>query len=981
MLKRAVALFAMAVIVACLVAIDVAFVGEAYLTSAPPDQMLARILGRPVRPEQLLRELLGRDATFEKLDVPGLREIHGLGDLLKLKSLEVYGLRIPSARSGNETAAPLLAARQISIRLDRFALFERRIEPIEVFIDGLDVDLVPGPDGEIELVQLVQKLTSKPAASATPGAPPPRVALRNATARFALEGILAPGQVQQVTDLELDFRPLSPELLAVQGAFDLGLLGRWTLRGDFQSELGVARIHLETRQLALNPRLAAILSTKILDNWNNYSPNGLVDLAVDVTLTRTETTDVNGRVVTTLAPTFIARLEMRGLEMTYKNFAYTVRVDSGMAELRHDGFRLVRLMAKSPTRSTRVIIDGEADGYERQDGLHLRISLDDVELDGLLRASLQPDDQQSWDLFAPRGRLRAYCDVDKKRGPNERAINHMRLTCEDVALTFKEFPYPLEHVQGDVEFLADEIVAKNLVGWHGNTEFRIYGKISELGKGSGFDMNIDATGVKLDSELRAAFQPAMREVWDLFQPAGLADVRWRTEKSGGAQRPVQHHIRARCRDISASYVEVPYRVQHVAGDIDYEPGQVHLRHLSGVAASGSASVELNGVVHLSETAPVLDLEVRGREVPIDAQLSGAVPTGLRELLEEIDARGQVDFLVDVKRGPAPPRAGALGLGGPPPRSPAGVRPQTVTTYSGDVRLVDCGFRMGGAFDDVYGNLVIQGGMSPAGNEAKGSIVFQRARAEGKRLTDARTHFNYEPGRLSLLDLTATLYGGLLTGDMVVGTVDKSFKADLDLGGMDLDAFVRDSASAGRDVTGRLNGQLHLTGTGMDKKAMKGHGAIRIQDGQLWDVPVFLTLLKGLSLSQRREFQTGTIDFTLANGVADLDPIDFRGEDIGVKGRGTMDLSGNMHLLLDASFPVALIPEIPIVGDLWGILRKGIYAVEMTGSFKEPQLSLKPLPFLGSDGGGKSREEKRKEREREEGPERTPDPPDRRGDRR
>ncbi len=947
MLKRLFALLSMVAIVLCTIAIDLAYVGEAFLTSAPPDVLLSRILGRPVRPEQILREALGRDVHLGSIEVPGLPEVRGFTDVLHLRAVVAHDVRIPSKLRPDGDPLNLISVRRVEVKLDRFALLEKKVEPTEVVLEGLRVDLVPGPDGKLELGELIRSLVPKEAADGPPPIPP-ALTLRDGWVRFATPAVFQPGHVQEVTDLSLVLRPLTGTAFLVDGSFAFGRLGRWTLRGDYDLATKVARIHLETRGLRLGPEVAAILSDAILSNWNNFKPNGTVDLALDLRLEERAEKDATGAPVKQMATTFTGRLTMRGLEMTYVNFAYPVLVETGTAELRHDGFRLIRLAGRSTLSTTRLLVDGEADGYEKADALHLRISLDDVSLDRHIRAALQEDDQQAFDTFTPSGKVRAFCDVKKERGVGKRAINHMRLTCEDVNLTFRSFPYPLTRVQGDVEFLEKEIVAKNLVGWHGDTKFAISGAILGLGgEGAGFDMTIDAAPVALDMDLRAAFEPSMQEVWDLFSPSGTMEVRWRTERPPGKTAPIRHHIRSRCLDVRASYVETPYPLSGITGDIVYEPGLVTLRDLRG--RDRKARIEIDGTVKLGDPAPTVDLRVQGKEVPLDDKLLAALPQGLSEMIREIGGTGTIDFSVHVDRAPIsrPERPG-----GPPPRVP------TVTDYSGDVRFFDATFQMGLGFEGVYGNVAVNGKLGPEGNEANGQIKLTETRMEGKRLSDVRTNFVYSKGRISFLDLAATAYSGLIGGDLWVASADKRFKGDFKVNGIDLAAFTRDTYISGRDVSGKLSGDLHLEGKGFDKQALTGEGDIRIEQSQLWDVPVFLSIFQGVSLSQKEEFQTGTVKFRLKDGKMPIDEFAFTGEDISVKGSGESDLSGNIDLTMDASFPIALIPSIPIISDIWGALRKAIYGISMTGSFKDPQVSVELVPFLGSSGKNPVGEKKR-----------------------
>ncbi|MBI3271629.1 MAG: hypothetical protein HYZ53_21745 [Planctomycetes bacterium] len=1142
-------------------------------------KLIARALLNPKRVEVMLAQILGKDFRVQRTH-------------LGFDGLEVKGLRVPSYLGAPE--GHLLRVDRIFVAFNYWGLATGKILPTGITLDNPRISLLRTESGEWEIAQLFKNLSTGAVSKPSPDEPaswPPTLTIHNAALSICDSNFFAPGHTQFFRDVDLRVIPFTQTRSLVEGKANAGALGVWAVRGEIDTQTPSFELTIQAPRLALDPALAATLNENIRSSWDNFLPNGLVGLTLKVTYNTDPRQPGNvdfaavvdlgaGADPTAIGPGATAGAAAipgaagnggagavpavaqaagpagaalpPGVDFKYVNFPYRTRATTGQVEIRANGARMIGIQTHT-LPSTVLRLDGWTDGFERDAAVNLRIDVLDMALDETLKHALDPDAQKAWELFEPSGFVDGLARITRAHGFNIREVDDITILCKGIHLKFRNFPYAIEDCHGELQFLGKEIHIKHLTGRHGTAEVNVRGDIFDISGETGWDVTVDAIDLALTDEVRAALSPSLRDVWDQYRPSGLADVTWKTSRARGVAQPENHHVLLRCKDVAATYQEIPYPLEHITGEIEYQHPRVYLRNLQGERTSeqGKVAARIDGTVYLdvvasdapfppgdganprpggpaaaggvggaangggertgngnghesragwdltvSATDLVLDgvlrkavesrleptwrmfepagkidltwtsrrrpggtgageqtchvrakgatvtyeevpypihnltgeidydgqtvvlrnlcggippeavwidgqvelpadrpphavVTIRGSEVPLDSRparaarggskaepavsaagpggreaggrrveprLIDAVPEGLASLLASVTPTGSVDFTLKCERvykdRPAGASSASPGAASEvAPVLPAGADPRYASEihYSANVRFMDCSFDLGLKVNESFGNLVIQGNVYEDEHDSLGSATFSQMKIEGKRFSDVSSHFLFKDHWLHLHDISSSAYKGLLQGNLRVNSETFDFDGGFTLAGLDLRQFSRDTFISGKDVSGTLGGEIRVSGLGKHEDQLKAEGKMTINDGQLWDVPIFLNLMSSLNLQKRSPFQKGSVKFDAEGGEIRIKSLEFESESVTVKGKGSMDFDGNMDLLLDTGVSIAVVPEVKLLSWLVGTIRKELFAVEVKGPFRSPSVGARILPSLGGSG--------------------------------
>lgn len=149
---------------------------------------------------------------------------------------------------------------------------------------------------------------------------------------------------------------------------------------------------------------------------------------------------------------------------------------------------------------------------------------------------------------------------------------------------------------------------------------------------------------------------------------------------------------------------------------------------------------------------------------------------------------------------------------------------------------------------------------------------------------------FTDNRLQLSGIQGALFGGAIRGtaDISLAKGDPRYQATLAVDGLD---FPRVAALYFNHETprGRLSGRYDWTGVGSDARNMQGKGSARVNDGDIFAIPVFGPLSgllsaiipgAGYSLAHK-----ANASFTIEEGVIHTDDFKVSGKLFGMVGRG------------------------------------------------------------------------------------------------
>jgi hypothetical protein len=139
------------------------------------------------------------------------------------------------------------------------------------------------------------------------------------------------------------------------------------------------------------------------------------------------------------------------------------------------------------------------------------------------------------------------------------------------------------------------------------------------------------------------------------------------------------------------------------------------------------------------------------------------------------------------------------------------------------------------------------------------------------------------------------------------------------------------------------GQLYLEGEGTEINGLKGNGRIDVPNGQMYNLPLLLDLLKflGLHWPDRTAFEEMHAQFGIHGRRVHLRRLDLLGNAISLKGNGEFDLDGS-DLQIDF-YPTWRFEQFlpPSVRRLPGDVSKNILTIEMRGKVgSNPDKELK-----------------------------------------
>jgi hypothetical protein len=729
----------------------------------------------------------------------------------------------------------------------------------------------------------------------------PAIVVQGGEFETRLSSIFEGARPQKVKIGHLNLTPIGGYKYHLSAEFTNELYGRWTERGEVDLDTGAQRIELDAVGLRITPALREPLIEDFRAIYDKFLPGGHCDLRILIGKEAKKEPDIR---VTLVA---------HDMTFTYKNFPFPAERISGEIDFFTDRFVIKNMRGHHGAATLRF--DGAAEGYESESAFSFRIEIDDLAINDALKKALDPGSRKALEAFSPRGKVSARGRALRAAGKEAKERIPLDLSFRGLSLNYKEFPYEMSDVSGEISVDGSQITVKQATIRDRDMQAVIRGTIGNISGDASVDISIDATRLPLDARLRAAIGDDARKIYDMFDPGGELDVHWKLSKEQG--KDVVHRARARCRGNTATYKDLPLPASEITGDIEMEPGRYRLEHLKGRVKG--AEVEVHGTITDAQTA----IHVDGTGVPIDDEVKNALPTQLGNFIKLLKLGGTASFssnLTFKKDG----------------RRQADVVCKILKGY------IDTEPR----FEDIDGTVTLTGYFEKE-PMLIGFINCNRATVTGKRISDVGASFNTSGTKLNFLNLKATTYGGVLSGrSFSLDTNTKDFYGELfTLDRVDLQEFVRDTKSySTKTMTGKVSLEVRdLKGNSLDSSTITGKGRMMIRDGQLWDIPVFLklfTLNPGELFRTKNQFDAGVVDFDIGRKKINVERMAFTSDSVSVIGRGHIGFEGDLNLILKPRSGPLLGLDFFVLrwaGDLLSFLLDPVVSVEVKGTFDKPEI--------------------------------------------
>jgi len=523
------------------------------------------------------------------------------------------------------------------------------------------------------------------------------------------------------------------------------------------------------------------------------------------------------------------------------------------------------------------------------------------------------------------------------------------------------FPYEITHTSGTLTIRPDRVIVNTLKGRHGKTLIEAKGLVHLYEKDIGLDMHFAARDVGFDKDLSDALEPRLKKVWRQLSPAGQGDISLVVRKNT-PQRPkeLDYQLDLLAKGMEITYSGFPYTFRGIRGQATARPGRIELTSLT--FGSGKMRGRLNGTLASDDKTDRAELTVEATGVPIDAPLLAAMPEDLAPLTSRVKVGGTCNLsiapLTLVRKRPAPatmPASAPAGQGASPlPADGADAAAQTTWAVKGNLTLFGAMIDLGPGHETLFGKVAGSAQRTAEGLGLQAGINLKSVAMGHRRLTDLSGKLHKTPvsPRVRVNDLSAWAHGGQLAGRAEIElSQPPRIGVSLAVKGIRLD----DLFNAGItdpdkrvDVKGLLDGNVQFTATAGNKPTRQATGVLRISEGKLVKLPVFLELLHVvyLTLPGDTAFTDAFVEYHLRGPELLFREIHLDGPALSLVGSGTMDMDTRTLNLNFLSGPPGKMPRIRSLADeLFEGLVREIAEIRVTGTARKPITKTVPLPSL------------------------------------
>lgn len=751
--------------------------------------------------------------------------------------------------------------------------------------------------------------------------------ISNAALPFPLRDIT--GQVDWNND-----RAILRNLTAKNGVTNLYVNGT-VQRGP----VGVpCRFDVVAINMLLDERLRNRLPPGLRRSWDLLQPGGMVDVKTTISHDgqgQWRYTDLTAA--------------LKGCTAAHVKFPYPVRDVRGT--LRQNGQDLVVVLAgcagQQPAR-----LEGFIRGRDTEAEFAFDIRVDKLPVDQTLLKACTPQMRKTLDALNLTGQADVQYRVYRPAGPRKKVEFSLATSVENGSMEFRAFPYRIDRLSGNVTFdsVSRRWSFERLRGEHGQTRLAGRGSFDSLQPPGQLQLAIDVQGVPLDDALHRALTDELRSLWKLIHPTGTADagvnIAWQPGSPPEVTLP-----RARIHDGSILLSCMPYAIEEVEAELAQTDGYVELKSFAGkhdqTAFRGKGFVQYNRK---------RDWRVRVTEMFVDDLIPDrsfrrTLPQDIRSIVEELDPDGPLSL------------SGMFELRG------SGAAEDPVTA-AWDVDMVCAGTTWKGGIElhNVHGHATSRGTWDGEQAHLGGTVDFDSMEVWGYQLTQVRGPYRIkhhelvlgskaalqpvapqeQPDSIELKDrVTAQFLGGIITWDLVgdlSGRMPYHLKMTFNHGR--LEEYARRYLPGIKNLRGLVNGWIELHGEGDRTDKLTGRGQVQISPAALYETPMMVQIFQVLSLGSpdKTAFHTAFADFQVRQEQFLFDTIDFVGETISLRGRGTARFDGRLHLDFYSMLSRSRVP-VPILRDLIGQATAGWVGIEVRGKVDDPVARVRQVPQL------------------------------------
>jgi hypothetical protein len=258
---------------------------------------------------------------------------------------------------------------------------------------------------------------------------------------------------------------------------------------------------------------------------------------------------------------------------------------------------------------------------------------------------LHPELVDLWDKYGPDGVVDVQASLSGSLADISKGSVKAKFMFRDVSLTYKYFPYVLDHVKGNIIFENGDLVIEGLKGEHGRTQATIAGYSRGSGPKWDCDVKIHSDAFAIDDDVYKALTTSEKKIWFLFSPSGTSRLDYQYKGEDGKE--LLSRITLGLIDARMMYQHFPHQFRNITGTFVIDPNEVRLVDI--VSRDEGSETKFSGqVTNTRSGRPDVVVKVAARGLPVGAKLlSECAGERYRSQVSDIDFAGKMDINLSV----------------------------------------------------------------------------------------------------------------------------------------------------------------------------------------------------------------------------------------------------------------------------------------------------------------------------------------------
>ena len=582
-----------------------------------------------------------------------------------------------------------------------------------------------------------------------------------------------------------------------------------------------------------------------------------------------------------------------------------------------------------------------------------------VELNQELYQALQPGQQDVWDHLHPKGVLDEII-LDIYGGSNEglkfvvSGSQQPSTTSDpsDLSILSESFPYQLSQLSGRFQYQDNQVTLTGVRGNHGEVSVACDG--SGITSDDGWQVTIYnlLTGqIPIDRDIKAALPETVRNAAQQLRLTGSVGVQGsvtisssRLPLPAAASPIVQNNV---------TILDPQYQNQSQANSSGIQGRMAPIGSIGPIASPRSLANPLLAGGNVNAGNNVFRFQDSTRASPRGVGIGTGPSSGT------ISNNDSLSLKLDSST-----ISGSNATASGKQNWTSSPMANSAANLVWDLRLdmEVASLEIGLPAKNVHGMVRLVGESGPDSAYCYGEMHVDSAMVEGLQVTSMRGPIWMNEREIlfgtqakppdtitanTVASVTMETLGGRVTMDgRVLLRDDLPFQMQATVNHLDLKKMAAHFAPETRDIEGQGFASLSLNGSSAGRHTLNGRGIVRIKDAKLYEVPVFLQLLKILKVGtpDKTAFDAGKIDFDILGEDVALNRIELNGDAISLIGNGRATLNQEV----DMDFYTVLGRNqfyLPVISDLLHVGSQQLLWISVEGTLANPKTTHESLRAL------------------------------------